>query len=116
MKDYINVLRLETNTYNNMFSSNNISFLFLDCGIAPLMRMFKGSRIVGGTEAQTGAWPWLVSLQIHSGRFGAHVCAGSLVKNRWVLTAAHCTKDARYVFRTFLLYSFRGYFEARLTY
>lgn len=99
-----------------MFSSNNISFLFLDCGIAPLMHMFKGSRIVGGREAQTGAWPWLVSLQIHSGRSGAHVCAGSLVKNRWVLTAAHCTKDARYVFRTFLLYSFRGYFEALLTY
>ncbi|KAI4546565.1 hypothetical protein MG293_003120 [Ovis ammon polii] len=65
-----------------------------NCGIAPLMRMFKGSRIVGGREAQTGAWPWLVSLQIHSGRSGAHVCAGSLVKNRWVLTAAHCTKDA----------------------
>nr|XP_020763806.1 transmembrane protease serine 12 [Odocoileus virginianus texanus] len=65
-----------------------------DCGIAPLMRMFKGSRIVGGTEAQTGAWPWLVSLQIQSGRYRAHVCAGSLVKNRWVLTAAHCTKDA----------------------
>ena len=99
-----------------MFSSNNISFLFLDCGIAPLMSVFKGSRIVGGTEAQTGAWPWLVSLQIQSGRYRAHVCAGSLVKNRWVLTAAHCTKDATYVFRTFLLYSFRGCFKTLLTY
>ncbi|XP_057556954.1 transmembrane protease serine 12 [Hippopotamus amphibius kiboko] len=66
-----------------------------DCGTAPLAAMFKGSRIVGGTEAQTGAWPWLVSLQIQSGKHLAHVCAGSLVKNTWVLTAAHCTKDTR---------------------
>ncbi|XP_007179856.1 transmembrane protease serine 12 [Balaenoptera acutorostrata] len=65
------------------------------CGTAPLANTFKGSRIVGGTEAQIGAWPWLVSLQIQSGRYLAHVCAGSLVKNRWVLTAAHCTKDTR---------------------
>lgn len=96
-----------------MFSPNNVSFLFLDCGTAPLASMFQGSRIVGGTEAQIGAWPWLVSLQIQSGRYRAHVCAGSLVKNRWVLTAAHCTnKDTRYVFRTELLfYALGGYFE-----
>uniref|UniRef100_A0A8C2WSV1 Peptidase S1 domain-containing protein n=1 Tax=Cyclopterus lumpus TaxID=8103 RepID=A0A8C2WSV1_CYCLU len=51
------------------------------CGQAP-----KNTRIVGGQNASSGSWPWLVSLNNGDGPF----CGGSLIHNQWVLTAAHC--------------------------
>lgn len=49
------------------------------------------SRIVGGSPAPPGSWPWLVNLQLDGGL----MCGGVLVDSSWVVTAAHCF--ARYV-------------------
>ena len=44
--------------------------------------------IVGGSEAQPGAWPWQVYVSP-----GSYQCGGSLIHAEWVLTAAHCFFD-----------------------
>ncbi|XP_049760110.1 brain-specific serine protease 4 [Elephas maximus indicus] len=46
------------------------------------------NRIVGGEDSADAEWPWVVSIQKNR----THHCAGSLLTNRWVVTAAHCFK------------------------
>ncbi|XP_035993665.1 uncharacterized protein prss56 [Fundulus heteroclitus] len=49
------------------------------------------SRIVGGSAAPLGSWPWLVNLQLN----GELMCGGVLVDSSWVVTAAHCFAGSR---------------------
>lgn len=52
-------------------------------------------QIVGGKEADPGAWPWQVAI-LHASvddNWAAQYCGGSLIDPYWVLTAAHCVVD-----------------------
>uniref|UniRef100_A0A8C8SH90 Peptidase S1 domain-containing protein n=1 Tax=Pelusios castaneus TaxID=367368 RepID=A0A8C8SH90_9SAUR len=73
-------------------------FCFLVCGERVLVDMISGPRIVGGHDAQLGAWPWQVSLQVYQYGVGfKHLCGGSLINEYSVLTAAHCARRSHYL-------------------
>lgn len=46
-------------------------------------------RIVGGYETTIEEHPWQISLQYAS----SHRCGGSIIGQKWILTAAHCTSN-----------------------
>nr|XP_055241385.1 transmembrane protease serine 11D isoform X1 [Gorilla gorilla gorilla] len=65
------------------------NWLINECGAGPDLITLSEQRILGGTEAEEGSWPWQVSLRLNN----AHHCGGSLINNMWILTAAHCFRS-----------------------
>merc|ERR1711892_727428 len=49
----------------------------------------RSNRIVGGVETEVNEYPWQVALVSRTGR--SPFCGGTLISNRHVMTAAHCT-------------------------
>uniref|UniRef100_G3NGH2 trypsin n=1 Tax=Gasterosteus aculeatus aculeatus TaxID=481459 RepID=G3NGH2_GASAC len=45
-------------------------------------------RIVGGYQCEAHSQPWQVSLNV-----GYHFCGGSLINDRWIVSAAHCWQN-----------------------
>ncbi|XP_011881048.1 PREDICTED: transmembrane protease serine 9-like [Vollenhovia emeryi] len=85
-----------TRGYFKMFPKAIVSFALLAVAIAERPRVglqmppiFPLSpQVVGGEEAPEGGYPFIVSLQMLS----QHFCAGSILNDRWIVTAAHCVK------------------------
>lgn len=55
------------------------------------------TKVLGGRDADIRNWPWTVAL-VYAGTenaFRGQFCGGTLISDRWVITAAHCvTNDA----------------------
>jgi transmembrane protease serine 9 len=48
-------------------------------------------RIIGGTAAAVGAYPWQVSIGlVNVPPSVGHFCGGSIIDQYWIITAAHC--------------------------
>uniref|UniRef100_A0A8D0E526 Peptidase S1 domain-containing protein n=1 Tax=Salvator merianae TaxID=96440 RepID=A0A8D0E526_SALMN len=60
------------------------------CGRRPMAASRNLLRIVAGTNALPGTWPWQVSFQLPTEKGPTNYCGGSLISPRWVLSAAHC--------------------------
>ncbi|CDQ77863.1 unnamed protein product, partial [Oncorhynchus mykiss] len=74
---------------SSCLNKDTVSLQCINCGRQ------QSSRIIGGSAANLGDWPWQVSLHFR----GFHTCGGTLVAPDFVVTAAHCfpRKDSSYL-------------------
>ncbi|XP_004681519.1 PREDICTED: transmembrane protease serine 11D [Condylura cristata] len=85
--------RIESILHQLLNNSGNLeidpSTELTPCGARSDLITLSEERIIGGTKAEEGDWPWQVSLHLRN----AHHCGGILISNMWILTAAHCFKS-----------------------
>ena len=63
--------------------------------VTPALAFCVDGRVVGGCATSIEEFPWQVSLFRTGGgsQVFNHFCGGSVIAERWVLTAAHCVED-----------------------
>ncbi|EDS36580.1 proclotting enzyme [Culex quinquefasciatus] len=77
-------------------ASNRASEVFqnaaFQCGIP---KHANTLLIVNGVDAKISDWPWHAAIRLHLAGGGEpeYVCGGTLISERFVVTAAHCTLD-----------------------
>ncbi|XP_022654512.1 trypsin-1-like isoform X2 [Varroa jacobsoni] len=102
----ISVTELPQTTSSRLFKTTVESVVFnvndfnfgLKCGRRPLHQKTRNriKRIVGGSSATEGEWPWQVIVKEvkYLGTIADYKCGGVLISERHALTAAHCKPRA----------------------
>ncbi|RWR99511.1 trypsin-1-like protein, partial [Dinothrombium tinctorium] len=70
-----------------LFFSNGAFAQDCACGVEN-----QSTRIIGGSHVGQDRYPWMTFLLIKGPR-GYSLCGGSIINDRYVLTAAHCVYD-----------------------
>ncbi|XP_070613100.1 hepatocyte growth factor activator isoform X2 [Erythrolamprus reginae] len=70
---------------NSFPEGDEVAAVKRSCGRRHKKQMFLRPRIVGGSSALPGSYPWLAAIYV-----GRNFCAGSLIRSCWLVTSAHC--------------------------
>lgn len=61
-------------------------------------------RIMGGNQAHSGQFPYFVHFEAYLGteyepevKHFVSLCGAAIIDNEWILTAAHCLNDAKFL-------------------
>ena len=76
--------------YISLYSHEVQHFYLTDTDCGTRHPEERSNRIVGGEDAVRGAWPWYAQLKFN----GSHSCGGTLVDNKFIVTAAHCVQGS----------------------
>merc|ERR1712215_76650 len=64
------------------------------CGRKQTGNQESGDYIINGQQADYNEYPWMVYMLV-AGTNDMFLCGGSLISNKWILTAAHCTDGSK---------------------
>lgn len=67
-----------------------ISYAHQTISSDPLSQVTWSGKIIGGTTASLGQFPYQVSLRRTRDSKTKHVCGGSIYNQNWIITAGHC--------------------------